>query len=234
MAAMNRQLSICDFSVHQAEQISLRLLLCGQNFFQVSLRGFEFGLLGFLRSFVFGEQILDLRRRGVIVQRLLQRILFRAGLAEHAAASAAGVPPWPAAVLPAAIASEQSAHPSAADVTARVHDFLHERLHGAPVRVVGEIELVADIVHHALLHGRRVKISTATATAAAALTIAPLAAALAAVVVITIAITVVLLRENVADAQSQSGSNRAQGYDTIQFHRIFLWLVGGWLVGFTQ
>src|ERR1039458_8417167 len=224
MAAMNRQLSICDFSVHQAEQISLRLLLCGQNFFQVSLRGFEFGLLGFLRSFVFGEQILDLRRRGVIVQRLLQRILFRAGLAEHAAASAAGLAALTAAILSATIASEQSAHPSAADVTPRIHDFLHERLHRAPVRVVGEIQLVADIIHHALLHGRRIKLSAATTTTAA-LTITPLAAALAAVVIITIGITVVLLRENVADAQSQSGSNRAQGYDTIQFHRIFLWLV---------
>jgi hypothetical protein len=85
--------------------------------------------------------------------------------------------------------------------------------------------LVADAVHHALLESSGVKISATAAATTAALTIAPLAAALAAVVIITIAITGVLLRENVADAQSQSGSNRAQGYDTIQFHRIFLWLV---------
>src|ERR1035441_1533753 len=224
MAAMNRQLSICDFSVHQAEQISLRLLLCGQNFFQVGLRGFEFGLLGFLRSLVFGEQILDLRRRGVIVQRLLQRILFRAGMAEHAAASAAGPAALTAAILSATIATEHPAHAATADIAACVHDFLHERLHCAPVRVICEVQLVADAVHHALLESSGIKISAAAA-ATAALTIAPLAAALAAVVIITIAITGVLLRENVADAQSQSGSNRAQGYDTIQFHRIFLWLV---------
>src|ERR1035438_1117211 len=183
MAAMNRQLSICDYSVHQAEQISLRLLLCGQNFFQVGLRGFELGLLGFLRSLVFGEQILDLRRRGVIVQGLLQGILFRSGLAEHAAASAAGLAALTAAILSATIATEHPAHAATADIAACVHDFLHERLHRAPVRVVCEVQLVADAVHHALLESSGIKISAAATATTAALAISPLAAALAAVVI---------------------------------------------------
>src|ERR1019366_3139063 len=172
----------------------------------VGLRRFELGLFGFLRSLVFGEQILDLRRRGVVIQRLLQGILFRAGLAAETAASAAGTAL--AAVLSTTIAAKH-ATAGAADITARVHDVLDERLHPAPVRVVGEIEVLTDGVHHHLLPLPRGHVLKTAATAAGAagtpLPIAPLSAVgLAAVV-----IAVVLLRENIAGAQGQRGRDRA-------------------------
>ena len=67
---MNRQLSLRNFLVHQAEQISLRFLFGGEHGLEVGLRGFELGLLGFLRRAIFGEQILDLRGRGVVINGL--------------------------------------------------------------------------------------------------------------------------------------------------------------------
>ena len=68
------------FLVQQSHQCCLRLLLHGQHLPEVGLRGCERGLLGLLLGIVFGEQILELGRRRVIVNGLLQRLGFGAGL----------------------------------------------------------------------------------------------------------------------------------------------------------
>ena len=201
--------------VYQAEQASLRFLSSRKHSLEVGLRRFKFGLLNLLRGFIFGEQILDLRRRRAVVNCLLQRFRFWTGLTKTAASTGL------LTALTAAITStHHAAHTASHGVHASRHNFGDQRFNRRPFRVVGEIQTIANAVHHALLHRRRIKISALTA-----LTIAPLAATLAAAIIISaiaVAAAIVLLRERVAEAQSQRRRNRAQCDNTIQFHFIFL------------
>ena len=202
---MNRQLSLRNFSVHQADQESLGFLLGGENRFEVGLRRFELGLFYFLRSLVSGEQILDLGGGGVVINRLLQGVLFQAGLAEDAGAGAIcrliGV------IAATSATAEHPAHAASADREAGVHDFLDERFYGVPLRVVGEAKLFLSPVQHALLYLGGVKIA-----AAGAATLAALAG------IVGVAGGIVILRKQTGGADGERGRHGAQGDDAIEFH----------------
>ena len=95
-------------------------------------------------------------------------------------------------------------------VAAGIHDFLHERLYGVPIGVVGEAEFLLIAVQHALLHLGGIKITAAEAAAMA--TLAALIAAGAALA------SAVVLREQAGGADGERGRHGAQGDDAIQFH----------------
>jgi hypothetical protein len=190
-----------EFLVYQTEERRLRFLLGGKHRFQVGLRGFELGLLGFLRGLIFGEQVFDLRRRSVIVNRLLQGITLRVRRAEAAATARSTL--TAAAIATAHHPAHAAAH---ADIHPRRHDLGDQRFNGRPFRVIGEIQPITDAVHHALLELRGIKVAAAT------LTVATLAATA------LVAVVAVILCEKAADAQSQSGRDCAQRENAIQFH----------------
>ena len=103
------------------------------------------GLFRFLRSLIFCQQCLYLAGRRVVIQRLLQGVPVRVRLlVEHIIATAARTA-TAAATAAVAAAAEHPAHAAAgAHRRARIHHFLDERLDGAPVGVIGKIQLLAD------------------------------------------------------------------------------------------
>src|SRR5208282_5685945 len=163
--------------------------------------------------------ILELSRRRVIVNRLLQRLGFRAEL-RAALAAAVGV----ATIIVAAVVA--TATPAAKPSTTatltrgllRIQDLLEKRLDRTPVRVVWKIKLLPDVVQSALLHLRGIEIA---AVAAAVPASAPVAKAATIAATTAVAATSVNLREGVAKAHSEGQGHRAHRNHAIQFHKTF-------------
>src|SRR5580658_1999850 len=64
----------------KAHQNGLRLLCCIEDTFELGLGGFQFGLFVFARATDFGQCVFDLGDGRIIVEGLLQGLLFLAGL----------------------------------------------------------------------------------------------------------------------------------------------------------
>ncbi|HEX3889705.1 MAG TPA: hypothetical protein VHX90_02550 [Verrucomicrobiae bacterium] len=186
---------------HQAEQNRCCFLFAGlKNFLQILLRSDQFGLFVFLRGAVFVQRVVDLRSRRIVINRILQSFLFRAGCRAKTTATATAT----TATTAATTTTKPAAKPAGATrVTPRVQNFLNQRLNGSPIRVVGEAELIFDIVHHALLKRGRIKI-TATKSATASTTTGSVAAAKSATTAI------IVLREHIARAQKKRAGDSAR------------------------
>ena len=210
--------------INEIHQDGLGLLAAGKNGLQSGLGGFELGLLGFLGGLEFGEQILDLSRRGVVVQGLLERSLFRAGSAEEATTTLTATATATAtalATVAVTTAAEHGAHAVITEFTTGIQNALNQGLDRRPIRVIREAETILYAFHDTLLHLGRVEISTAAAEATTAATTAVAAATLATAATAT----TVILREQAGRAESQRGRHRAHRKNAIQFHEFMLLVV---------
>jgi len=183
-------------SVNQTVQIGLRFLLGGEHGLQIGFRLFESILLGLLGRLAFGEQILDLIGRSIVIDGLLEGCLFRAGLAEESTATgiAAALSTTLSTALVTVAGAENGAHRiGIAGIAGGVQYLLHEGFHGVPIRVVGKAEFRLEGIHQALLHLGRIKVAAVTTLPATATT-AAVAAATEPAVPTTAATAAVVLR----------------------------------------
>jgi hypothetical protein len=158
-----------------------------------------------LGRFIFVQRVLDLRRRRVVINGLLQSLLFHAGLPQKIGEPVAATTALAATATAAAEPGKSAVAGSAKRLFVSLH-FLNQRLNRVPVSVVGQTKLGADVVSLALLHLLlelgRVKIS-ATTTAKTAAATATTAAAEAATATTS-------LRQKSVRAQTERGDHRAR------------------------
>jgi hypothetical protein len=96
----------------------------------------------------------------IVIEGLLQRFGFRTLLTKPSTSAALRIITAPTS------RSSHQAQTRKPHISTRIEYLLHEGLDCRPVGVVGKCQLIPDVVHHALLELRGVKVAAATALTA--------------------------------------------------------------------
>jgi hypothetical protein len=176
-------------------------LSCDQDAFEVGLGGFQLGLLVLPGGAEFGEGVFDVLTMRIVVNNLLQRLLFGSGLRPRAA------PPWRTAMTARTSRTAETAGTPHADfhIPTRVHYFLNLGLNDGPFIIVGDIQVLPNSVHHPLLELGWVKAGARSAGATG-----PARAS-----------AVVILSEQVSAARPQGGGHSQNAEHYLTFHESF-------------